>query len=137
MRSKKGFTLIELLAVITILGVISLIAVPIVTSIIQNSSKNILISNEKLLSKAAENYYKMNTYLLPNNISNVKGINLDTLIEEGYTELIKNPRQPSLICDGYVLVEKVSSKKYKYQPYLDCGKGLITDGYYDNLHYIE
>ena len=39
-NNKKGFTLIELLAVIIILGVIMLIAIPSVTSQISNSRKN-------------------------------------------------------------------------------------------------
>ena len=36
---KKGFTLIELLAVILILGIVSLIAVPKVTDVIEDSKK--------------------------------------------------------------------------------------------------
>ena len=36
---KKGFTLIELLAVIMILGVIALIAIPVVSNIIEESRK--------------------------------------------------------------------------------------------------
>ena len=40
MKNKKGFTLIELLAVIIILGILMLIAIPSVTSYINNSRKN-------------------------------------------------------------------------------------------------
>ena len=40
MRRSKGFTLIELLAVIVILGVIMLIAIPSVTGYITSSRKN-------------------------------------------------------------------------------------------------
>ena len=38
--NKKGFTLIELLAVIIILSVVSLIAVPIVINVIEKTKKH-------------------------------------------------------------------------------------------------
>lgn len=41
MNNKKGFTLIELLAVILILGVIAVIAIPTVNSIINTSKLNV------------------------------------------------------------------------------------------------
>ena len=43
--NKKGFTLIELLAVIIILGVLMIIAIPSVTSYIQNSRKNAYVDS--------------------------------------------------------------------------------------------
>lgn len=43
--NKKGFTLIELLAVIIILGVLMIIAIPSVTSYIQNSRKNAFVDS--------------------------------------------------------------------------------------------
>ena len=39
MRNKKGFTLVELLVVITLVGVLGLITVPIINDVIKNSRK--------------------------------------------------------------------------------------------------
>ena len=52
-RKKKGFTLVELLAVIVILAIISLIAVPIVLDIINNSKENSKKESIELYGKAS------------------------------------------------------------------------------------
>ena len=51
----KGFTLIELLAVIIILGVLMIIAIPSVTTYIQNSRKSAYIDTAKQIIGAARN----------------------------------------------------------------------------------
>ena len=74
-KNKKGFTLIELLAVIIILGVLMIIAIPSVTTYIQNSRKSAFIDtainyidavknkvNEQKLIKANNPSY---IYLIP------------------------------------------------------------------------
>lgn len=48
MDNKKGFTLIELLAVITIMGILLVIAIPAVNFIITNSRKNVYIDDAKI-----------------------------------------------------------------------------------------
>ena len=55
MKNKRGFTLIELLAVIIILGVIMLIAIPSVTKYIDDSRKNSYIDTTKEYIKGATN----------------------------------------------------------------------------------
>ena len=47
LKDERGFTLIELLAVITIMGVLMMIAIPTVTIIIQNVRKGTYINNAK------------------------------------------------------------------------------------------
>ena len=57
MSSKKGFTLIELLAVIVILAILILVAIPAVTNIIESSARN-TFKNEVLgIAKTMENAY--------------------------------------------------------------------------------
>ena len=55
MKKKNGFTLIELLAVIIILGVLMIIAIPAVTSYIQNSRKSAYIDTGLSYIKAVVN----------------------------------------------------------------------------------
>ena len=55
MKNKKGFTLIELLAVIIILGILMIIAVPSVTKYISDSRKNGYVSTAKNIASGARN----------------------------------------------------------------------------------
>ena len=55
MKNKKGFTLIELLAVIIILGVLMIIAIPSVTTYIQNSRKSAWVDTSVAYVKSTVN----------------------------------------------------------------------------------
>lgn len=57
----KGFTLIELLAVMVILAIITLIAVPVVATIINNAKKNAFKDSIYGIIKAGELYYTHNS----------------------------------------------------------------------------
>ena len=73
--NKKGFTLIELLAVIIILGILMIIAIPSVTSYIQNSRKSAYVDTAVAYVDAVRNkvneaskikFYATDTlYLIP------------------------------------------------------------------------
>ena len=87
--NKKGFTLVELLAVIVILGVLLLIAVPAVQNIIKSSKRKAfesaaklavenvetVASTEKIEDSIAECYVPINAYT--NGDTNVEGIKLE------------------------------------------------------------
>jgi prepilin-type N-terminal cleavage/methylation domain-containing protein len=77
---KKGFTLVELLAVIVILAVILAIAVPGISSVINNTSKSALESDAKMVLKGIEYQKLEDSSFNPSSINetNVKSIlNID------------------------------------------------------------
>ena len=59
-NKKKGFTLIELLAVILILGVIALIAIPAVNTVIEQSRKGAVETTSRNVIRAVNNQISMN-----------------------------------------------------------------------------
>ena len=78
---KRAFTLIELLAVIIILGILMIIAIPSVTNYISNSRKNSYIATAKAIidgARAKVNEGKLNlydsntTYYIPNTCINTE-----------------------------------------------------------------
>jgi prepilin-type N-terminal cleavage/methylation domain-containing protein len=137
MFKNKGFTLIEILAVITIIGIIALLTVPVVDRVIQRTGNKVFQSNEKSLADAAEDYYMVNNTQLPPNISNRDIIFLNDLIANGYIKQIKDIKNRDNNCDGYVIIEKVKTNLYNYYPFLNCSERFITDGYYNTLPVIK
>lgn len=63
--NKKGFTLIELLAVIIILGVLLLIAVPAMNGVIEKSKKDAFVSNGKSYIGAVRYSFIQGEYAYP------------------------------------------------------------------------
>ena len=62
---KKGFTLVELLAVMILLGIISLIAIPSIGKMLIRSRENAYESTKNELIKAAKKYAAEHTGELP------------------------------------------------------------------------
>ena len=60
MKKRQGFTLVELLGVITVLGLIALIAFPIITGSINKAKSNISEATAKVLYSNGESYIKEN-----------------------------------------------------------------------------
>ena len=74
---KKGFTLIELLAVIVILGVLLMIAIPKVSQYINGSKKDSFIDEGKLYIDAVRNDMTSETYPAPINTNDVLIVTID------------------------------------------------------------
>ena len=63
MKNEKGFTLVELLAVIVVLGIILLIAVPKIVTTINDSKLSSFTASAKLIAAEAEREYSSRTLL--------------------------------------------------------------------------
>ena len=80
---KRGFTLVELLAVLILLGVVSLIAIPSIGKILNRSREKARESTKNELIKAAKNYYADNIRELPDDGSH-KCLSVSEIEESGY-----------------------------------------------------
>jgi type IV pilus assembly protein PilA len=65
MKSKKGFTLVELLAVIVVLGIILVIAIPNVLGIIDNARKDSFAATAKMMASQAKTVAATNPMYVP------------------------------------------------------------------------
>ena len=114
---KKGFTLVELLAVITLLGLLSLIAVPIVDKLIKDSEEELYQTQVQNIESAAKNWASENIFSLPENNGDYVDKTICDLEKLGFLEIdIKNPKTDELFYkDSYVRVTKTNyGFEYKY-----------------------
>jgi len=80
---KKGFTLVELLGVIAILGIIGIIAFPVVNSTIKESKQDSYNAQVALIEEAAQKWSVKNVEHLPET-GDVLYIKLNDLITGGF-----------------------------------------------------
>lgn len=84
MENKKGFTLVELLAVIVVLAIIILIAMPSVMGAMDKARRNSLVTEASEIAKIAQTAYADDSA----NGTGIKAIcyNLEYLVENGYMD---------------------------------------------------
>ncbi len=130
---KKGFTLIELIAVVVILGIILVIAVPRITDVINNARESGYQANERIMVNAARNYLVINDTKNPSEISNMSIITIDDLQDSEFIGSINDGGNSSIECNGYVVITLVEANNYEYEPYLKCGNNYQTEGYGNHI----
>lgn len=120
-KNRKGFTLVEILAAVTILGILSVIAIVSVNKIIQNAKEKHYTTAEDQLELAGQSYVQQNRSALPKAIGQKTKISLKTLVEKNYIDQIKDYSDNDCnLENSYVQIFKYSKDDYSYLAYLDC-----------------
>lgn len=122
---KKGFTLVELLGIIIILGVIMMIAFPIINKTIKDSKEEAYDMQVKMILESARTWAIDNANRLPDEGTDLKLMVLD-LIRDGYIKdlengVLINPLDESKTMDGCVTIEYSSEyNQYIYEYDEEC-----------------
>ena len=119
--TKKGFTLIELLAVITILGILSGIAVVAVIRYKDKTIQQSYSAMEKTVYDGAQTYIQKKGSIF----TGTKTVSVQTLIDEGYIPTLQDPKSDDHTCSGEVLITRVAGSstiidKYTYVVKINC-----------------
>ena len=113
--NKKGFTLVELLAVIVILSIILVIAVPSVNRYIKQSKEKAYNTQISTIIEAAQAYASANSGLLPRKEEFVVKITLGQLKSSGLIkEEVKNPNDDKYFDDALTIEIKKKGETYTY-----------------------
>ena len=129
---KSGFTLVELIAVLVILGLISLIAIPTVNESLKKYRDSLYNDVIKNIEQSAKNWGADNIGRLPNSTFDSTPMiypNIDTeqefstlqirvrdLQEAGYIgEELKNPKANENFCNCAVVTIKKTTTGYTYE----------------------
>ena len=112
---KKGFTLVELLAVIIILSLVLVIAVPSVNKYIKQSKEKAYDTQISTIIEAAQAYASANSGLLPRKEEFVVKITLGQLKSSGLIkEEVKNPNDDKYFDDALTIEIKKKGETYTY-----------------------
>ncbi len=122
-KSNKGFTLIELLATVTMLGILTGLA-------IQAYYRYVVKTQEKAYDFLANSAISATEDYLMNN-PNIDQVDFDTLIEKQYLESAKDPADKENNCRGLVHIIKNEGDlekldKNDFIVYMCCSKKNIT-----------
>ena len=128
MKDKKGFTLIELLAVVVILGLVILVAVPFFTGSMKVFRDDYYKNQVGNIEASGKEFFTDNRIYLPHKLLDASIVDVNTLMKEQYIENFKDYNGNK--CekeDSYVIAIKMGRDNYKYA---SCVKCLDDD--YDN-----
>jgi len=121
---KNGFTMIELLATITLLGILSVVAIVSVSGLIKKGKINYYETQESNLIAAAKFYYQSHRNELPKKVGESVTIEYSYLKEKKLIGKLyaydKKTECDSPSNSTKVTVVKKGNNSYKYSAYLSC-----------------
>ena len=135
LKNNKGFTLVELLATVTILGILSVIAISSVSGLLEKGRTEHYKTIEKQMIQAAKSYVQLNRGALPKTTGGTSNITVDTLVASNYIQPLKDHTgekecEPNDIYPySYIKITKQSQTKYSYQACLCCQGKCKTNQY--------
>ncbi len=125
MKKNKGFTLVELLAVIVILAIVSLIAVPSVNGLLRKNRTNMFCKKVESIEAAAKYYAQDNLSDLATDSKMViaNKIPIRLLVEKGYlkkdsdnctvgSNCVTDPRDKSSLDNNYIDIYSENNRLY-------------------------
>ena len=123
---KKGFTLVELLAVITLLAVVGMIAMPVVSKSIESSKEKAYNAQVKEVEKAAASWasehqneiFDTDINCVDTEILNIKTITVENLMNLNYIPKdAKNPKTDEVLTGSVKITYDCgyNSFNYKYE----------------------
>ena len=117
----KGFTLIELLAVLIILGIVTMITVPIISNQISSAKDKAYDEQINRIEEISRNWGVSNTELLPDE-GETYFLTLDKLKEDGLLDEkeLRNPKDSSIMTGCVVIKFDNDTNQYSYKYNEEC-----------------
>lgn len=120
-KKKNGFTLVEVIAAVTILGILSAVAIPSVSKVMGKGHSEYCQNNVDVMKTAARDYFNDYKSLMPKEVGDSETVTMKDLVKEKYLDKMTDYDEKECT-SGEVRVLKTTRTNYEYTYKLDCGK---------------
>ncbi|MBQ6817863.1 MAG: prepilin-type N-terminal cleavage/methylation domain-containing protein, partial [Bacilli bacterium] len=112
--SKKAFTLVELIGAIVILGIIAIIAIPLIDKTLKENKERAYLVQINSIKESTKNWAVDNTKLLPD-LGNSYILTLKDLQNGGYIGEVINPKTEQPFDENTQIIIQNTDKGYTYE----------------------